>query len=121
MRKILGILVVLVFLGLSVPSYAQDTTAKKEGPVKKVGKGIKKGAKKGWKATKKGAKAVGNETAEVATKAKAKVTDKKSDVWVGPEGQAIYVDDGNKYYWINEKGGRVFVTKEHLKPKQKGD
>jgi hypothetical protein len=57
-----------------------------------VGHGVKKGSKKAWKGTKKGAKAVGNETAELATKGKAKVTDKKSDEWQGPEGQTIYVD-----------------------------
>ncbi len=118
MEKIVGIAIVIGFLSISVPIYAQDTTEKK-GVVSKTGHGIKKGAKKGWKGTKKGAKAVGNETAETATKAKAKVTDKKSDNWVGPGGQTIYVDDGNKYYWINEKGGRVFVSKEKLKARQK--
>ncbi|HVE60465.1 MAG TPA: hypothetical protein VNA26_01505 [Chitinophagaceae bacterium] len=118
MKKIFGIAVVIAFLTFSVPGYAQDTTEKK-GVVEKTGQGIKKGAKKGWKGTKKGAKAVGNETAETATKAKAKVTDKKSEDWVGPGGQTIYVDDGSKYYWINEKGARVFVSKEKLKAKQK--
>ena len=118
MKKILAMTAVLLFLGICAPSYAQDTTEKK-GVIKKTGQGIKKGAKKGWKGTKKGAKAVGNETAETATKAKAKVTDKKSDNWVGPDRQTIYVDDGNKYYWINEKGGRVFVSKEKLKARQK--
>jgi len=118
MKKILGIAAAVAFLSISVPGFAQDTTEKK-GVVNKAGHGIKKGAKKGWKGTKKGAKAVGNETAETATKAKAKVTDKKSDVWVGPNGQTIYVDDGNKYYWINEKGGRIFVSKSKLKAKKK--
>lgn len=98
---------------------AQEDSAKKRGVVGKVGHGVKKGSKKAWKGTKKGAKAVGNETAELATKGKAKVTDKKSDEWQGPEGQTIYVDDGAKYYWINEKGGRVFVNRSELKPKEK--
>ncbi len=118
MRRIFGISLVIVLLTISVPGGAQDTTEKK-GVAHKAGHGIKKGAQKGWKGTKKGAKAVGNETAETATKAKAKVTDKKSDEWIGPNGQTIYVDDGNKYYWINEKGGRVFVSKSKLKAKQK--
>jgi len=118
MKKIFGIVVVIAFLNISTPGYAQNTTEKK-GVVNKAGHGIKKGAKKGWKGTKKGAKTVGNETAETATKAKAKVTDKKSDQWVGQDGQTIYVDDGNKYYWINEKGARMFVNKEQLKSKQK--
>ncbi len=118
MKKILGVTVILALLGISTPSLAQDT-ASKDGTVKKAWKGTKKGAKKGWKATKKGASTAGNETAEMATKAKAKTTDKKSGEWVGPGGQTIYVDDASKYYWINEKGGREFVTRSQLRAKQK--
>lgn len=102
---------------LASPASAQeDTTGKNK--VEKAASSVKKGAKKAWKGTKKGAKKAGNETAELATKGKAKLTDKKSEEWTGPEGQDIYVDDGNKYYWINEKGARVFVTKDQLKAKQ---
>ena len=118
MKKIFAMAVLAAVLGFASPCFGQDTTHH-DGTVKKVEKGIGKGAKKAGKGVKKGAKKVGNETAELATKGKAKVTDKKSDEWVGPEGQTIYVDDGSKYYWINEKGGRVFVTREQLKSKQK--
>jgi hypothetical protein len=117
MKKILGLAVLLGFLGISSPSSAQDTT-KKDGTVTKAWKGTKKGVKKGWKATKKGAKVAGDETAETATKVKAKVTDKKSDEWVGPNGQTIYVDDASKYYWINGSGKRIFVSQSALKAKQ---
>jgi len=120
MKKLIGIAVIAALVGWTIPSYAQDSTQKDEGTVKKVEHGVAKGAKKVGKGVAKGAKKAGNETAELATKGKAKVTDKKSDEWVGPEGQTIYVDDGTKYYWINEKGGRVFVTADQLKPKQKG-
>jgi co-chaperonin GroES (HSP10) len=106
MKKIFGVAVVAALLGLSVPSYAQEK--KEEGTVKKVGKKIKKGAKK-----------AGNKTAELATKGKAKVTDKTSDVWEGPEGQTIYIDEGNKYYWVDKKGARHWVSKNELKPKKK--
>ena len=99
MKKTIVILL-FTFFGLSSITQAQV--------VKKAAKGVKTGAK-----------AVGNKTAELATKGKAKVTDKESAEWVGPEGQKIYVDDGSKYYWINEKGGRVFVTKDQLKAKVK--
>jgi hypothetical protein len=115
MKKIFVTGVLLAFLGLTTPSQAQET--KKESTPAKVKNSVKSGAKKAWKGTKKGAKTVGNETAELATKAKAKATDSKSTEWLGPNGQAIYIDDGNKYYWINEKGGREFVTKDQLKPK----
>lgn len=110
MKKILGMAVVFAFLGFANPASAQST-------VKKVGNSIGTGAKKAGKGIKKGAKKAGNKTAELATKGKAKLTDKKSDEWVGPNGQTIYVDDGSKYYWINDKGGRVFVTQDQLKPK----
>jgi hypothetical protein len=117
MKKFFVTGAILAFLGLATPSQAQEETKKESTPAK-VKSGVKKGAKKAWKGTKKGAKAVGNETAEVATKAKAKATDSKSSEWVGPNGQDIYIDDGSKYYWINEKGGREFVTKDQLRPKQ---
>lgn len=117
MKKIIALMVLVGFLGVSQPSHAQEDTVKKQGVIKKTGHAIGKGAKKAGKGIKKGAKKVGNETAELATKGKAKVTDKKSDEWVGPEGQTIYVDDGSKYYWINEKGGRVWVSRAQLKPK----
>lgn len=106
MKKIFGIAVVAALLGLAAPSYAQEK--KEEGAVKKTGKTIKKGAKK-----------VGNKTAELATKGKGKITDKTSHEWVGPEGQTIYIDDGNKYYWVDKKGARRWVTKDELKPKKK--
>jgi hypothetical protein len=110
MKKILSIALMAAFLCFSASSYAQDTVKKEDGTVKKVGKKIKKGAKK-----------AGNKTAELATKGKAKVTDKESDEWVGPAGQTIYVDDGNKYYWVDKKGSRHWVSKGKLKPKKKDD
>jgi hypothetical protein len=111
MKKIFAI-AVMALLGMSAPSFAQSK-------VEKAGQGVKKGANKAWKGTKKGAKAVGNKTAEVASKGKAKVTDKKSEQWVGPEGQTIYIDNANKYYWINGKGKRIYVSEAALKARNK--
>jgi hypothetical protein len=59
------------------------------------------------------------ETAEQASTAKAKITDKKSEQWVGPQGQTIYVDDNSKYYWINGNGKRIYVSQSALKARQK--
>lgn len=113
MKKFIAAAAVLAALAIGAPAFAQDTSR-----VEKVGNGIKKGAKKAWKGTKKGAKAVGNETAELSTKAKAKVTDKEAEGWEGPNGEKIYVDDGNKYYWVSEKGKRMWIEKDKLKQKQ---
>ena len=65
------------------------------------------------------ASSVGNKTAEVASKGKARVTDKKSDVWIGPEGQTIYVSDDNRYYWVNGKGKHIYVSEAALKARNK--
>jgi hypothetical protein len=116
MKKIVVTGLLFAFIGITNPSQAQEDTTKKSTAAKVTGK-AKKGAKKAWKGTKKGAKAVGNETAEIATKARAKATDNKSVEWIGPDGQDIYIDDGKKFYWINEKGARVLVAKDQLKPK----
>src|SRR6266542_5272760 len=107
MKKILGI-VIISLLGLSAPSFAQSK-------VDKAAHGVKKGADKAWQGTKKGAKKVGNETAEVTKKGVARVTDKKSDEWVGPQGQTIYINDLGKYYWINGKGKKIYVSESALK------
>ena len=104
MKKFFGI-TLIALLGLSAPAFAQEK--------------VKEGAKKAWKGTKKGAKAVGNKTAEVTSKGVAKITDKKSDTWVGPEGQTIYVTDDGKYYWVNGHGKRIFVSESALKARNK--
>ena len=118
MKKVFGIALLAAFIGIASPSNAQETTEKKDGIIKKTGKTIKKGTKKAWHGTKKGAKAVGNETAELATKGKGEITDKTAAEWVGPNGQTIYVDDASKYYWVSEKGKKMFVAKDQLKAKQ---
>jgi hypothetical protein len=111
MKKVIGI-AIIALLGLSVPSFAQSKVDKAEN-------GIKKGAKSAWHGTKKGARAVGNKTAEVASKGKARITDKKSDQWTGPEGQTIYTDDAGKYYWVNGKGKKIYVSESALKARNK--
>ena len=105
--KAIHTLAVFALLGLSTPALAQTTEEKKDSKTKKVWKDSKKAVSKG-----------ANKTAEWATKGKAKATDKKSDVWVGPEGQTIYIDDGNKYYWVNGKGKRIYVSESALKAKK---
>lgn len=66
---------------------------------------------------KKGARKAGDKTAETAAKGAAKVKDKTYVDKVGPDGQTIYIDKHSKYYWINKKGAKVYVTKMELKDK----
>lgn len=116
MKRFFAAALVLAFLGIGAPAFSQDQDT--TNIAKKAWKGTKKGAKKAWKGTKKGAAAVGNETAELATKAKGEITDKTAEGYEGPAGQKVFVDDGNKYYYVSEKGKRIFVDKSKLKKKE---
>jgi len=98
MKKLIGILTILFLLSFSVTTHAQVV-------------------KKTTHAVKKSAKAVGNKTAEVASRGKSRVTDKVYKGKVGPNGQTIYIDDHSRYYWVDKKGHRNYVTEADLKPK----
>lgn|SRR5688572_15031700 len=95
MKKILSIGLVTLFLGFSSVAVAQDDTSK-----------VKKAAKK-----------TANKTAEVASKGKAKVTDQEHKTKVGPNGETVYIDNHAKYYWVDKKGRRHYMTEAQLKPK----
>ena len=99
MKKLIGIFAFVFLMGLSYSVNAQV--------VKKTTHSVKKGAK-----------AVGNKTAEVASKGKAVVTDKVYKDKVGPQGQTIYIDDHSKFYWIDKKGHRNYVIEVELKQKK---
>ena len=63
------------------------------------------------------AETVGNKSAELGAKGYAQVTDKVYDGKVGPNGQTIYIDKDSKYFFINEKGKRVFLKESALRDK----
>ena len=100
MKKIMGIAAILFMLSVPAAIHAQDSSDSK----------VKKTAKK-----------VGNKTAEVASKGKAKITDSKHKDKVGLDGQTIYIDNHSKYYWVDDKGKRHYVTAAELKDKPKKD
>ena len=104
MKTIFG-LGLFVLLGLSAPAMAQQ---KEE-----------KGVEKAWKGTKKGVKKAANKTAQVSSKGLSEVKDKKSDTWIGPEGQTIYLTDDSRYYWVNGKGKRIYVSQSALRARNK--
>jgi hypothetical protein len=60
----------------------------------------------------------GNKTAEIASKGAAQITDKVYEGKVGPQGQTIYIDENSKYFYIDNKGHRVFVKESKLKNKE---
>ncbi|OLY92948.1 hypothetical protein SAMN05444008_10444 [Cnuella takakiae] len=102
MKKILSIAAILAATSLTVPAFAQNSK------VEKVGQDIKKGAKK-----------AGNKTAEIASKGKSRVTDTEHKDKVGPNGENIFIDNHSRYYWVDDKGKRHYVTEGQLKDKPK--
>jgi len=97
MKKILGIASFLLF-GFAATSHAQT--------VEKVEQKVEEGAKK-----------VGNKTAQVASKSKAKITDEVYKDKEGPNGEKVYIDNHSKYYYIDKKGKRHYATDAELKDK----
>lgn len=91
---------IMIFLLIAFAATTQAQT------VKKAEEGIENGAK-----------AVGNKTAQVASKSKAKVTDERYKDGYGPQGQKVYINNHGKYYWIDKKGHRHYVAKASLKAK----
>ena len=64
----------------------------------------------------------GDAVAETAAKGAAEITDRRHDSKVGPDGQVIYVDEADenedkKYYYVDDKGKRIFVSEWQLKEK----
>lgn len=90
-----------------------QNTDKHEGTGKKIREGVKEGAG----AVKEAGKTVGHEVAEQSAKGYHAVKDEKYNNKVGPEGQTIYISGNDQYYYINEKGNKVYVTKDQLKDK----
>jgi hypothetical protein len=97
MKKLIGIVMIVAGLCFSSDLQAQST-------VKKVGKKVEKGAKK-----------AGNKTAEVASKGKSKIRDTEYKEKVGPNGETVYMDRENQYYWKDKKGKKHYIQSEQLK------
>lgn len=61
----------------------------------------------------------GDKISEVAGKAAAGITDKVYSDKMGPDGQTIYIDKHSQYYYINDEGEKVYLSKSQLKDKPK--
>jgi hypothetical protein len=95
MKKLVGLFVFAVLTGISYSANSQV--------VKKTTTEVKKDAR-----------VVGHKTAEVASKGKSRATDKVYRDKVGPNGQTIYIDAHARYYWVDKRGHRNYVTEADL-------
>lgn len=60
---------------------------------------------------------VSNDIKEGVNDAGAAIKDKKLKNKVGPGGETAYIDDNGKYYYINDQGKKVIISKLQLKDK----
>ncbi|MEO6316729.1 MAG: hypothetical protein ABIU63_10275 [Chitinophagaceae bacterium] len=97
MKKIKILLIACV--ALSLQGMAQTKTSS-EG---KVGETVNK---------------VGNKTAKVAVKTTSGIIDKKYEGKAGPDGETVYINKKSKYYYVDAKGKKIFITKAELKNKE---
>ena len=65
---------------------------------------------------KKTAKKVDNKTAEIAVKGTSAILDKTYKGKAGSNGQAIYIDSKSRYYYVDAKGTKVYLSKLKNKP-----
>jgi hypothetical protein len=61
----------------------------------------------------------GNRVSEAAAKVMATITDQRHADKVGPHGETIFIDNHGAYYYIDNDGNKVSVTKMQLKDKKK--
>lgn len=60
---------------------------------------------------------VGHKTAEVAVKGTSKVADKTYKGKVAPDGTDVYIDGKNRKYYVNKKGGKVYLKAAQIRNK----
>lgn len=61
---------------------------------------------------------VSHKTAKVASQGKSAIVDNKYKDKVGPNGETIFIDHSSKYYYIDNKGKKVYVPKAKLRDKK---
>jgi hypothetical protein len=71
--------------------------------------------------TRSGVEKVGDQVSETANKAAAAIKDQVYIGKTGPAGQTIYIDNNDKYYYVNEQGKKVFVSKSQLRDRPHRD
>jgi hypothetical protein len=82
---------------------------------------IERGADNTKKDVNRAADKTGNAISETAGKVAADIDDPKLDTKVGPDGETIFVGDDSRYYYVNDKGKRVYVTWSQLKDKPESE
>jgi len=118
MKNSIKICLLSAVMFAATQTFAQEhkTVGKKIGnAAKDVGHTTGAAAKDVGHATGAAAKDVGHKTSEVASKGAAAVTDKRYDGHWSTTGENVYIDEHNKYFYVDKKGHRRFITKAQMR------
>ncbi len=110
MKRLLPVMTLFAFLGFVTKLPAQ-TNEPKDSSFKEE---IRESARTAGKEIKQGAEKVSDKTAEIAVKGASAVADKIYKDKTGPDGQTIFIDGHAQFYWVNEKGKKVYVPADEL-------
>ena len=58
---------------------------------------------------------VGNQISNTAANTESHIVDEKYAEKRGPHGETVYITKHSRYYYINKKGHRVYITKAQMK------
>lgn len=120
MKNSIKISVLAVAMLAVGPTFAQEhkTVTKKIGhAAKDVGHATSSAAKDVGHATGSAAKDVGHKTSELASKGAAAVSDKRYEGHWAITGENVYIDEHHKYFYVDKKGHRVFITQAQMRTK----
>jgi hypothetical protein len=97
------ILITLAIAAISLTVNAQEHKTEVGKALDSTGVAIKKGA---------------NAVAEVSVKGGATLLDQRLKGKVGPYGKTVYRDGKDRIYYVNKKGGKVYIYKSQLRKKK---
>lgn len=107
--------------GDDVEREAKETESEIDREADQAEENLEEGAENTGNDLERAADKTGNAISETAGKAAAEIDDARHDTKVGPDGQAIFISDDSRYYYVNEKGKRVYVSEWQLKDKPEKD
>lgn len=97
------IILTFAFAAISIATSAQEQKTEAGKALDSTGVAVKKGA---------------NAVAEVSVRGGATILDQRLKGKVGPYGRSVYRDGKDRIYYINKRGGKVYISKSQVKSKR---
>jgi hypothetical protein len=103
--------------GQEVENAAERTEADVERETREAGEDIERRSDNAGEEIEESAEKAGDSIAETTGNTAAGIADKVYEGKVGPNNETVYIDNEQRYYYIDNKGGKVYVSRLQLKDK----